>query len=508
MALDQLLRSYREVLDRAESIDLEPLSRKARALAAVRSGPRPVRRWFLLYFLTGHVARRLDTLARAHYAGAVRGSGSTRAKECAEDIGTVRSSVPPIHGAAAVATLLVLSIVLLPRLIRFGEAEYMIETVDSFAQLNATGFVTAASRTDVSNLVGAAALLGFSAFVVLFWPVRGFARKRLLMNTPHITAEQVATAPPRSWGRMAEGVYEREREAFHEAGLRIPREFPYDIVHTAIIAMPALVGGFVALVIGVVDRDVGVGALGCGALVLWGVVMGKVVSDYRWRTSGRRIRWVAGVAVALAVCAGVAVFAGLNRSAVREVITQRTTSGAFFGRIDVMQRAVPIDRYAQERRVKLRERPNPDLPAYKERLRGGPAPESGEPERAFATPVSTAAGRELGAVISFVIHTRRKHDCSCRITWEAVDARTGTPVAGGVGVGWPDREIEIDHRVGEGIGQIWVPLPRDHKRVFFRLSVSEPRGTRQFGESDVVEVPRGSRRRAPLSPVLRLSPPG
>jgi hypothetical protein len=265
----ELLGAYQGILDTIGDLPLVPMVLWRHAdrggLGRLRYLPRP--RWLLRFFVVRHVGRALAGLSRRYSARAALGSTSDAEQQDREAVREFQQSLPPTRPRIYFTLLVVATIVLgrpiidtvvtrgleLPQAGGLGRSEELVkrarETVEKLGAALSADFTSVDQALDAllnGGLLQVAVValgLSLSLYVVLRPFVPAFRLKRMLFNlAPEPEGHHRSTVA--RWSvSQATGVYERERRLFDELGGRAPREFPFDLVVSALVVLAPLAWG-------------------------------------------------------------------------------------------------------------------------------------------------------------------------------------------------------------------------------------------------------------------------
>jgi hypothetical protein len=246
----KLLAAYQETLDVAEDLP---------AVVWVRWSEKglgrflkvPYLRWFLGYFLTHHINKRLSSLDRRLHALAALAGDPTLNEADRENVKLyLRSLPPPPYRKLVFAVVIAAMLVALP-LQGFGNVLDVLPLVGALLRADVTYVSRAFTGADLGDTVRAMIVLLLAFSVVASLLTSPFGLKRLLFNLYPLTKERIASTPARNHAFSVEGLYILEEQVFREVGLRRPKEGQWDLIFLtfvlALLLFLSLCLGFLAL---------------------------------------------------------------------------------------------------------------------------------------------------------------------------------------------------------------------------------------------------------------------
>ncbi len=248
----ELLAAYQGTLDVAEDLP---------AVVWVRWGEKglgrllmvPYFRWFLRYFLTHHIYKRLSALdRRLHAVAALAGDPDINEAERETVKLYLRSLPPPPYKKLVFAVVIGAVLVALP-LQSFGNVLDVLPLVGAMMRVDVAYVARAFAGSDFGDTVRATIVLLLAFSVVASLLTSPFGLKRLLFNLYPLTKERIASTAAREHAFSVEGLYVLEERVFREVGLRRPKEGLWDLYFLTfvlvLLLLLSLCLGVLALVI-------------------------------------------------------------------------------------------------------------------------------------------------------------------------------------------------------------------------------------------------------------------
>jgi hypothetical protein len=225
----KLLAAYQETLDVAEDLP---------AVVWVRWGEKglgrflkvPYLRWFLGYFLTHHINKRLSTLDRRFHAIAALANDPDTNKADRENVKLYLQSLPPPPYRKLAFAVVIAAVLVAVPLRSFGNVLDVLPLVGALLRVDITYVARAFTGSDFGDTVRATIVLLFALSVVASLLTSPFGLKRLLFNLYPLTKERIASTPARNHAFSVEGLYILEEQVFREVGLRRPKEGLWDLL--------------------------------------------------------------------------------------------------------------------------------------------------------------------------------------------------------------------------------------------------------------------------------------
>src|SRR5215217_4401881 len=225
----ELLAAYQETLDVAEDLP---------AVVWVRWGDKglgrflkvPYFRWFLRYFLTHHITKRLSVLNRRLHANAALADDPDFNNANRETVKLYLQSLPPPPYKKLVFAVVIGAVLVALPLRGFGNVLDVLPLVGAMMRADVTYVSRAFEGSDFGATVRATIVLLVALSVVASLLTSPFGLKRLLFNLYPLTKERIASTAARDHAFSVEGLYILEEQVFREVGLRRPREGLWDLL--------------------------------------------------------------------------------------------------------------------------------------------------------------------------------------------------------------------------------------------------------------------------------------
>ena len=248
----ELLAAYQGTLELAEDLP---------AVVWVRWGEKglgrflkvPYLRWFLRYFLTHHIHKRLSALNRRLHAIAALANEPDVNKSNRETVKLYLQSLPPPPYRTLIFAIVIAAVLIAVPLRDFGNVLDVLPLVGALIRVDLVYVARAFTGAELWETVRATIVLLLALFVVASLLTSPFGLKRLLFNLYPPTKERIASTAARDHAFSVEGLYMLEEQVFREVGLRRPKEGQWDLVFLAFVLMLVLLLslclGLLALVI-------------------------------------------------------------------------------------------------------------------------------------------------------------------------------------------------------------------------------------------------------------------
>ena len=224
----QLLAAYQGTLEVAEDLP---------AVVWVRWGEKglgrflkvPYLRWFLRYFLTHHIHKRLSALNRRLHAIAALAKDPDVNKAERENVKLYLQSLPPPPYRTLIFVVVIAAVLLAVPLQSFGNVLDVLPLVGALIRVDLVYVARAFTGAELWETVRAAIVLLLGLSVVASLMTSPFGLKRLLFNLHPPTKERIASTAARDHAFSVEGIYVLEEQIFGEVGLRRPKEGKWDL---------------------------------------------------------------------------------------------------------------------------------------------------------------------------------------------------------------------------------------------------------------------------------------
>ena len=246
----ELLAAYQGALEVAEDLP---------AVVWVRWGDRglghflkvPYFRWFLRYFLTHHIHKRLSALNRRLHAIAALAKDPDVNKAERENVKLYLQSLPPPPYRTLIFVVVIAAVLLAVPLQSFGNVLDVLPLVGALIRVDLVYVARAFTGAELWETVRAAIVLLLGLSVVASLMTSPFGLKRLLFNLHPPTKERIASTAARDHAFSVEGLYILEEQVFGEVGLRRPKEGKWDLFFLTFVLVLLLLFslclGFLAL---------------------------------------------------------------------------------------------------------------------------------------------------------------------------------------------------------------------------------------------------------------------